>query len=69
MPLELAGHGCDLEALQGATFNFIYAEPTTTLGIPKYWVWMPMWAVALGAILRSFANLLGQGRKPGEAPQ
>ena len=41
-------------------FNFIYAEPTTTLGIPKYWVWMVMWAFALGATLHSVANLLGQ---------
>lgn len=60
-PLELARHGFDTQAFQGATFNFIYAEPTTTLGIRKYWVWMVMWAFAIGATLHSFANLLGQG--------
>ncbi|MEQ8657634.1 MAG: TRAP transporter small permease subunit [Hyphomicrobiales bacterium] len=60
-PLELARHGFDTQAFQGATFNFIYAEPTTTLGIRKYWVWLVMWAFALGATLHGFANLLGQG--------
>jgi len=60
-PLELARNGFDTQAFQGATFNFIYAEPTTTLGIRKYWVWMVMWAFAIGATLHSFANLLGQG--------
>lgn len=59
-PYQLALHGFDTEAFQGAVFNFIYAEPTTTLGIPKYWVWMVMWAFALGATLHSVANLLGQ---------
>lgn len=66
-PLDLAGHGFEFEAFQGATFNFIYAEPTTTLGIPKYLVWMVMWAFALGATLHSVANLLGQGRAPKES--
>lgn len=60
-PLELARQGFDTQAFQGATFNFIYAEPTTTLGIRKYWVWMVMWAFAIGATLHSFANLVGQG--------
>lgn len=67
-PLELAQHGFDTEAFQGTTFNFIYAEPTTTLGIPKYWVWMVMWAFALGATLHGIANLLGQGRQPEAKP-
>jgi TRAP-type C4-dicarboxylate transport system permease small subunit len=59
-PLALAQHGFDFEAFQGATFNFVYAEPTTTLGIKKYWVWMVMWVFSLGASLHSFTNLIGQ---------
>lgn len=59
-PLDLAQHGFDFKAFQGATFNFIYAEPTTTLGIKKYWVWMVMWAFSIGATLHSFTNLIGQ---------
>ncbi|MEY8840547.1 TRAP transporter small permease [Cribrihabitans sp. XS_ASV171] len=62
-PLDLVRHGFDTEAFQAATFNFIYAEPTTTLGIPKFWVWLVMWAFALGASLHGLANLLGQGRR------
>lgn len=61
-PLELARHGFDTEAFQGATFNFIYAEPTTTLGISKFWIWMVMWAFALGATLHSLANLFDKGQ-------
>lgn len=60
-PLELARQGFDIQAFQGATFNFIYAEPTTTLGIQKFWIWMVMWAFAIGATLHSLANLLDQG--------
>lgn len=57
-PLQLAQNGFDAEAFQAATFNFIYAEPTTTLGIPKFWVWAVMWLFSLGATLHSLANLL-----------
>jgi len=59
-PLELARNGFDTAAFQSATFNFVYAEPTTTLGIRKYWVWSVMWLFSLGATLHSLANLLGQ---------
>ncbi|MWD29347.1 TRAP transporter small permease subunit [Aquicoccus sp. SCR17] len=62
-PLDLARAGFDTEAFQGATFNFIYAEPTTTLGLPKFWVWLIMWIFSAGATLHAVANLLGQGPK------
>ena len=58
-PLELARQGFDVKAFQGATFNFIYNEPTTTLGIKKVWVWSVMWFFALGTTLHSLANLFG----------
>lgn len=67
-PLGLAQQGFDIKAFQGATFNFIYAEPTTTLGIKKAWVWSVMWLFALGAALHATANLLGQGATPRKAP-
>ena len=56
-PLALAQHGGDVAAFQRATFNFIYAEPTTTLGIKKVWIWLVMWLFAGGALLHSLANL------------
>lgn len=65
MPLELARAGFDTMAFQGQTFNFIYAEPTTTLGIPKYIVWSVMWLFALGATLHSTMHLL---RRPSSEP-
>ena len=57
-PLQLALNGFDFESFQGNTFNFIYAEPTTTLGIKKYIVWLVMWLFAIGATLHSLSNLL-----------
>lgn len=57
-PLELARHGFDVLAFQGDTFNYIYAEPTTTLGIKKFWVWSVMWLFAVGATLHGLANLI-----------
>ena len=59
-PLELARAGFDTMAFQGKTFNFIYAEPTLTLGIPKYPVWLVMWLFAIGATLHSTALLFTQ---------
>lgn len=64
-PLDLARHGFDTEAFQGATFNFIYAEPTTTLGINKVWIWSVMWIFAFGCTLHSLANLFGH--KPAQS--
>lgn len=57
LPLDLLRAGFDVEAFQGETFNFVYAEPTTTLGIKKVWVWIIMVAFALGASVHAAANL------------
>lgn len=64
MPLELARAGWDVKTFQGNTFNFIYAEPTNTLGIKKVWVWLVMVAFTFGSLLHSAANLLNPGRVP-----
>lgn len=55
-PDALIAAGFDLEAFQGQTFNFIYAEPTT-LGIQKAWIWLVMWAFSFGVLFHSAANL------------
>lgn len=57
MPLEFARAGFDAQAFQGRTFNFIYAEPTLTLGVQKYLFWLVMWLFALGATLHSAMHL------------
>lgn len=63
-PAGLARAGFDLEAFSGATFNFIYEEPTLTIGIDKFWVWLVMPWFALAASVHATANLVDrlQGR-------
>ncbi|WP_209014735.1 TRAP transporter small permease [Labrenzia sp. 5N] len=56
----LGQQGFDVLAFQAKTFNFIYAEPTTTLGIGKVWVWSVMWLFAFGATLHGLANLFSR---------
>ncbi|MEM9585101.1 MAG: TRAP transporter small permease subunit [Pseudomonadota bacterium] len=53
LPADFASAGFDRMAFQGSTFNFIYSEPTLTLGLPKYLFWLVMWLFALGALLHS----------------
>lgn len=60
MPLDLMRAGFDVMAFQGSTFNFIYAEPTLTLGLPKYPFWLVIWIFALGATLHSLMHLLSR---------
>jgi TRAP-type C4-dicarboxylate transport system permease small subunit len=57
MPLAIAEAGFDARAFQGATFNFIYAEPTSTIGIPKWIIWLVMPLFSLGVFLHSLAQL------------
>lgn len=56
-PIALAAHGFDTKAFAGKTFNFIYAEPTTTLGVPKFLIWSIMPIVSLAMTLHALANL------------
>lgn len=60
LPLDIARAGFDVTAFQGQTFNFIYAEPTSTLGLPKFLFWLVMWIFALGATLHSTMHLLSR---------
>ncbi|MDR5897634.1 TRAP transporter small permease subunit [Halomonas vilamensis] len=70
-PLTLARLGFDTQAFQGETFNFIYAENTSTLGIKKFWFWLIVPWFALSLTLHSIANFvqgLWQWRDPTEGP-
>ena len=58
LPWDIAKAGFDVLAFQGNTFNFIYAEPTLTLGLPKYLFWLAMWLFAIGATLHSVMHVL-----------
>ena len=57
MPVELMKAGFDIDVFQSASFNFIYNEPTTTLGIKKAWVWSVIWLFSFGVLLHSTCNL------------
>lgn len=58
LPLTIIGAGFDTMAFQGATFNFIYAEPTSTIGIQKWIIWLVMPLFSLGVFLHALAHLL-----------
>jgi TRAP-type C4-dicarboxylate transport system permease small subunit len=57
LPLSIAQAGFDAMAFQGATFNFIYAEPTNTIGIPKWIIWLVMPLFSAGVFLHCLAHL------------
>ena len=67
-PLALAAAGFDRDAFSSGTFNYIYHEPTLTIGISKFWVWLVMPWFALTASVHSGANVAdGIGREtPGK---
>lgn len=64
LPLDLIRAGFNIEAFQGETFNFVYAEPTTTLGIRKIWVWSVLALFVFGTLLHAIANLTSPLPKP-----
>lgn len=64
-PAALFAAGLDLDVFAENTFKFIYVEPTSTLGIRKFWVWLAVPLMAFGMTLHALANLL---EGPREAP-
>lgn len=57
-----AGSGA---ALAQQSFNFVYTDPTQTLGIRKIWFWLIVPATSLTGLLHALAALvadLGKGR-------
>lgn len=53
----LAGMDFDVEAFTGETFNFMYKEPTQTIGVPKFWIWLIVPLAALAMSVHAMANL------------
>lgn len=46
-----------LEAFSQVDFNFIYQEPTTTIGIKKVWFWMIMPIFCVTSLVHATSNL------------
>jgi len=57
-PLMLVNTGFDVHAFKSATFNFIYLEPTLTLQVQKFWLWLIMPVVAITMSLHSASNVI-----------
>jgi TRAP-type C4-dicarboxylate transport system, small permease component len=55
-----------LEAFSAATFNFIYQEPTVTLGVRKFWFWLVLPVFCLTAMLHVIAGLVAHVAELGE---
>ena len=64
-PIGLIRHGFDFEEFAANTYNFIYQEPTNTLGIKKFWIWLVIPIVSLRMSLHALANLLEGSSKGG----
>lgn len=67
-PIALISAGFDFDAFAQDTLKFIYSEPTNTIGIRKFWLWLAVPFMALTMSVHSLANLLegpsGAGSKP-----
>ena len=63
-PIALVRSGFDLDIFTQDTFKFIYNEPTNTIGIAKFWIWLAVPLMALGMTLHALANLIE--RPPGD---
>lgn len=46
-----------LEAFSQVDFNFIYQEPTTTIGVKKIWFWMIMPIFCITSLIHAASNL------------
>jgi TRAP-type C4-dicarboxylate transport system permease small subunit len=57
-PVALIESGFDLDAFAQDTFKFVYAEPTSTLGVRKFWIWLVVPLMATAMTIHAVANLL-----------
>ena len=56
-PVSFAAAGFDKDVFSAETFNYIYDEPTLTIGVRKFWVWLVMPWFALTASVHAGANV------------
>ncbi len=57
-PIGLVRSGFDFDAFALETFKFIYTEPTNTIGIQKFWIWLAVPLMALTMTVHALANLV-----------
>lgn len=56
-PIGLYASGWDLSEFSLSTFNFIYEEPTMTLGIKKFWFWLILPFFSSLSLIHSTVNV------------
>ena len=57
-PLALVANGFDFDRFAQATFKFIYSEPTNTIGIQKFWIWLAVPLMSINMSIHALANLI-----------
>lgn len=57
-PIALIESGFDFDLFAQSTFKFIYSEPTNTIGIRKFWIWLAVPLMAVNMTIHALANLL-----------
>lgn len=57
-PIALIRSGFDFDRFAELTLKFIYSEPTNTIGIPKFWVWLAVPLMSLNMTVHALANLV-----------
>ena len=69
-PPGIIAAGFDPDVFSARTFNFIYDEPTLTIGIAKPWVWLVMPWFSVAASVHAGANIFERtsGRELPEMP-
>lgn len=69
-PVMLMQVSYSIDAFVGETFNFIYREPTQTIGVAKYWIWLIVPITAAAMTVHALANVFEAiaDRAGGDAP-
>jgi TRAP-type C4-dicarboxylate transport system permease small subunit len=57
-PIALVQSGFDFDLFAQNTFKFIYSEPTNTIGIRKFWIWLVVPLMASNMTIHALANLI-----------
>lgn len=56
-PVLLVQVNFDLAEFAAESFNYLYEEPTATLGVAKFWFWLILPVAALTTLVHALANL------------
>lgn len=56
-PILLLESDFNIAQFKSSSYNFIYHEPTTTLQIKKFWIWLVVPIIALNISIHGAANL------------